>query len=145
MKRKWLGLALAAVMACAGAAAATEYTDSSANYPDGWATGSNGGEGFGAWTIATTSGGDGWAGCGIWDPSANEFQGSWAGKTAAFGMMGKGDGFSVMASRSFRKALAVGDSFSLEMAVNWDSNREGAKKGFVLTFRHARGARSQTC
>lgn len=133
MKRKWLGLALAAVMACAGAATATEYTDSSANYPDGWATGSNGGEGFGAWTIATTSGGDGWAGCGIWNPSTNEFQGSWAGKTAAFGMMGKGDGFSVMASRSFRKALAVGDSFSLEMAVNWDSNREGAKKGFVLT------------
>lgn len=133
MKRKWLGLALAAVMACAGAATATEYTDSSANYPDGWATGSNGGAGFGAWTIATTSGGDGWAGCGIWDPSANEFQGSWTGKTTAFGMMGKGDGFSVMASRSFRKALAVGDSFSLEMAVNWDSNREGAKKGFVLT------------
>lgn len=132
MKRKWLSLALAAI-ASAGVAFATEYTDSSANYAEGWATGSNGGEGFGAWTIATTSGSDGWAGSGIWDPAANEFKGSWDGKTQAFGMIGKGGGFSVTASRAFRAALATGDSFQLDMGVNWDANIDGAHKGFVLT------------
>ena len=132
MKRKWLGLVLAAI-ASAGVAFATEYADSSANYAEGWATGDNGGEGFGAWTIATTSGSDGWAGSGIWDPAANEFKGSWDGKTQAFGMIGKGGGFSVTASRAFRAALATGDSFQLDMGVNWDANIDGAHKGFVLT------------
>ena len=132
MKRKWLGLALAAI-ASAGVAFATEYTDSSANYAEGWATGSNGGEGFGAWTIDVATGADGWAGAGIWDPSANEFKGAWDGKTQAFGMIGKGSGFSVKASRAFRAALATGDSFQLDMGVNWDANIDGAHKGFVLT------------
>jgi len=125
--------ATACALAVAGAAQAATYTDSSANYPDGWNSGSNGGDGFGAWSITSTSGSDGWAGFGIWDPSANEFQGSWAGKTAAFGMIGKGEGFSVLASRPFRAALAAGDSFALDMAVNWDSNLEGSQKGFALT------------
>ena len=125
--------AMACAVALSGAAQAATYTDSSANYPDGWDSGTNGGEGFGAWSIATTSGGEGWVGCGIWDPAANDFQGTWAGKTQAFGMIGKGAGFSVKASRSFRAALAPNDSFQLDMGVNWDANIDGAHKGFVLT------------
>ena len=132
--------ATACALALASAAQATEYTDSSANYPGGeegpsWDSGANGGTGFGAWTIDVSNGSEGWAGFGIWNPEANDFQGSWEGKTQAFGLMGKGAGFGVVASRSFRAALdyETGDSFSFDMAVNWDSNAEGSKKGFVLT------------
>jgi hypothetical protein len=129
----------ACALALATAAHADQYTDSSANYPDTeegqttWVTGSNGGEGFGPWNIQYSFGGDGWAGCGIWNPSANEFKGAWEGKERAFGMIGKGAGFSVKASRQFRATLAVDDSFQLDMGVNWDANIDNAHKGFVLT------------
>ncbi len=110
------------------------YADLAANYPGGWGNGSNGGEGFGAWRFDVRDGsGGGWAGGGIWDPSANGFIGTWTGKTNAFGLIGKGDGFSIRTYRPFMRALAPGDSFSLEMAVNWDSNMDGAEKGFALT------------
>ena len=108
--------------------------DLAANYDGGWTNGGTGGEGFGAWRIETTAGsGSGWAGSGIWDPSANRFKGTWAAKTRAFGLVGKGEGWGVRASRSFERALLPGDAFSLEMALYWDSNREGATKGFALT------------
>lgn len=135
MKRKWLGLALAAVMACAGAATATEYTDSSANYPDGWATGSNGGSGFGAWSISSTGGSTYF---GIWPvDQANLNQGIWADKGSAFAFVARGDDGAFTASRSFRAPLATGDSFSLEMGVNYDGDREGETKGFALTAKGA--------
>jgi len=111
--------------------------DVAANYTNGWYGGFlyNHGEGFGDWRIDKKEGmwGTGWAGYGIWDPSANGFAGTWGGKTRAFGLVGKGEGWSVAASRGFERALRPGDAFSLEMGVNWDSNQDGAKKGFVLT------------
>lgn len=129
--------ATACALALASAVQAATYTDSSDNYELNHmlATGDNGGDGFGAWEIETHGSGiDGaWAGCGIWDPSANNFQGDWAGKTKAFGIIGKGDGYGANAYRPFRAPLAVGDSFSLEMGVNWDSNAGiDALKGFAL-------------
>ncbi len=127
----------ACAIALATAAHAGAFTDSSSSdaYADGWSSGDNGGNGFGPWSITTTSGEAGWAGCGIWNPSANEFKGAWDGKTQAFGLMGKGVGFGVVASRSFRAVLdcATKDSFSLDMGVNWDANIDNAHKGFVLT------------
>ena len=108
--------------------------DWAANYTGEWKDYSSGGDGFWAWRIRQDWGdGDGWAGCGLWDPSANGFQGTWAGKTRAFGLVGKGAGWAVRASRAFQEPLRPGDSFSLEMAVNWDSNQQGAEKGFALT------------
>ena len=129
--------ATACALAVATAVQAATYTDSSENYELNHmlATGDNGGDGFGAWEVETHGSGiDGaWAGCGIWDPSANDFQGDWAGKTKAFGIIGKGDGYGANAYRPFRAPLAVGDSFSLEMGVNWDSNAGiDALKGFAL-------------
>jgi hypothetical protein len=129
--------ATACAFALASAVQAATYTDSSDNYELNHmlATGDNGGDGFGAWEVETHGSGiDGaWAGCGIWDPSANDFQGDWAGKTKAFGIIGKGDGYGANAYRPFRAPLAVGDSFSLEMGVNWDSNAGiDALKGFAL-------------
>ena len=120
MKRKWLGLALAAAVACAGAATAAEYTDSSLNYPDGWNDGSNGGTGFGAWQISANSG-SGYAGGGIWETGKAEVSGDVVDANGnAFGIIGKGDGSSFTATRNFRAPLAVGDSFEFDMAVNWD-------------------------
>ena len=108
--------------------------DWAANYAGEWRDASSGGDGFGAWSIQQTRGnGNGWAGCGVWDPSANGFQGAWAGKTRAFGLVGKGEGWAVRASRAFQEPLRPGDAFSLEMALNWDSNQHGAEKGFALT------------
>lgn len=127
--------ATACALAIASAAQATTYTDSSENYEmgHGLATGDNGGTGFGAWVVESHGSGDGWAGCGIWDPSANGFQGTWAGKERAFGIIGKGDSYGINAYRPFRAPLAVGDSFSLEMGVNWDPNSGiDALKGFAL-------------
>lgn len=109
------------------------HADLAANYADGWNDGGNRGSGFGNWSLAVAQGsGNGWSGCGIWDPSANGFAGTWAAKTRAFGLVGKGSGWSVRASRPFARALRRGDAFSLEMALNWDSNRDGAEKGFAL-------------
>lgn len=127
--------ATACALALATAAQAETYTDSSENYEmgHGLATGDNGGTGFGAWVVESHGSGDGWAGCGIWDPSANNFQGDWAGKERAFGIIGKGDSYGINAYRPFRAPLAVGDSFSLEMGVNWDPNSGiDALKGFAL-------------
>jgi hypothetical protein len=127
--------ATACALAVASAAQAAEYKDSSENYEMNHmlATGDNGGTGFGAWEIESHGSGEGWAGCGIWDPSANDFQGDWAGKTRAFGIIGKGDSYGINAYRPFRAPLAVGDSFSLEMAVNWDGNGAlDSLKGFAL-------------
>ena len=133
MKRKWLGLALAAAMACAGAASAAEYTDSSVNYPDGWNDGTNGGEGFGAWQISANSG-SGYAGGGIWETGKAEVSGDVVDANGnAFGIVGKGDGSSFTATRNFRAPLAVGDSFEFDMAVNWDcGSDEKSKKGIAL-------------
>jgi hypothetical protein len=122
--------ATACALALAGAAHATTYTDSSDNYPDGWSSGSNGGSGFGAWTLASS--GNSWSG--IWPLSeAGLKQGVWADKENAFAFVARGDNSSFTASRSFRAALAPGDSFSLEMGVNYDGDRVGSTKGFALT------------
>lgn len=133
MKRKWLGLALAAAVACAGAATAAEYTDSSLNYPDGWNDGSNGGTGFGAWQISANSG-SGYAGGGIWETGKAEVSGDVVDANGnAFGIIGKGDGSSFTATRNFRAPLAVGDSFEFDMAVNWDCGyNSDSKKGIAL-------------
>ena len=126
--------ATACALAVASAAQAATYTDSSENYE--YATqlysGVNRGSGFEPWEIEKHGSGDGWAGFGVWNPSANGFQGTWEGKTKAFGIIGKGP-YAANAVRRFRQPLAVGDTFSFDMAVNWDPNSGlDALKGFVL-------------
>ena len=132
MKR--LILLAAAVFACATPSpAVTTFSDSAANYEGDVETDTNPGSGFGAWLVSWGKGvrpGD-WVGCGAWDPSANGFLGTWAGKKKAIGIVGKGHA-EIWTTRSFVRPLGVGETFSLEMAVNWDSNAEGARKGFAV-------------
>ncbi|MEY5012779.1 MAG: hypothetical protein RLY69_494 [Verrucomicrobiota bacterium] len=109
--------------------AATIFTDNAGNYTtESWITGSNGGTGFGAWTITVNSG-TGSAGSFIGDPSAAEITGM---SSTSFGLYANpvGSGAFVDAGRSFANPLGVGDSFSFQWGINWDSN--GGNKGFSL-------------
>jgi autotransporter-associated beta strand protein len=105
--------------------------DHAGNYPGGtWTNGSNGGTGFGAWTIASNNN------------NASRFAGNFVGNPTAAGITGMsstsfglyanplGSGAFVNAERNFANPLGVGDSFSFQWGINWDSN--GGNKGFSL-------------
>ena len=113
------------VVALADGALASVNVDSAANYGGVWTNGSNGGGGFGAWSIAADSG-SGWAGNGIWD-SANAS----LNLGSAFGFVAKGDGAYINLDRPFAQALAVGDTFKLDLGLNYDAG-SGGNKGFSL-------------
>lgn len=123
MKQKMLCGLLIGTLAWAGIALGAVYTDAATNYPGGaWTNGSNGGTGFGPWSIVANSGG-GWAGAGIWDST---YAGLMMGE--AFGFVGKVG--SVDIDRNFNQALNTNDTFELDFGVNYDSN--GGNKGFNL-------------
>jgi hypothetical protein len=113
--------------AVSSASAAIVASDNASNYGGSWTTGSNGGTGFGAWDI-TTSGG-GYKGAYIGDPGDKGISGM---SSSSFGLYANG-GYdaSITASRSFGAALGVGDSFSFQWGINWDSG-SGGNKGFNL-------------
>ena len=101
---------------------------SSTNYPSGWTNGSNGGTGFGPWTISSNPS-SGSAGAFIGNPASAGITGI---STSSFGLYANpsGSGATVTVSRSFNLPLRVGDSFSFQWAVNWDS--DGGNKGFNI-------------
>ncbi|MDX9805997.1 MAG: InlB B-repeat-containing protein, partial [bacterium] len=101
-------------------------SDQGSNYGGGWTHGSNGGTGFGLWSI-TTSGN---AGAFIGDPAAASITGM---STTSFALYANPDGSGafVDAVRAFNAPLNVGDTFSFQWGVNWDSGGTG-NKGFIL-------------
>jgi hypothetical protein len=102
-------------------------SDNGSNYGGGWADGSNGGTGFGAWEFST--GGGGYKGAYIGDPALKGVSGM---STSAFGLYSNGgDGATIGAWRNFGAALGIGDSFSMQWGFNWDSDF-GGNKGFSL-------------
>lgn len=113
------------VLALAGSALGSVNMDSAANYSGGWTNGSNGGGGFGAWSLTADSG-SGWAGNGIWDSSAASLD-----MGSAFGYVAKGSGSFIHLDRSFTTALTAGDSFRLDLGLNYDAGT-GGNKGLVL-------------
>jgi autotransporter-associated beta strand protein len=103
---------------------------SATNYPGGtWTNGSNGGSGFGPWTIASSNGTSGFAGAFIGNPATAGITGI---ANPSFGLYANpsGSGATVTVSRSFNLPLGVGDSFSFQWATNWDS--DGGNKGFNI-------------
>lgn len=110
---------------------ATVGTDNAGNYGGGWNSGSNGGTGFGTWTI--TKGGN--AGNFIGNPNNG---GIASLGTTAFGLYanntGGNQGDFVNADRSFDGgSLLVGQTFSFKWAINWDgSNTTFGNKGFSI-------------
>ena len=122
MKRKWLGLALAAAVACAGTAWADILAqDSAANYGEEnpFVKDSNGGWGFAKWEFP--------------DAVAPELADSAAG---ACGNVNSANGLSFRvardaaneychAYRGFDKALNPGDVMSLKFSCAWDGGGRG--------------------
>ena len=106
--KKFLSAAVLIVVLSSGALAANNASDnaSTANYPSGtWTTGSNGGSGFGNWTLTSTP--------------AGGFSGSYIGGTAigdpAFGIFSGGNAAATMtALRPFTGGgLTAGQSFGV--------------------------------
>ena len=134
MKAKSLkGFILASILALASVStlSAVSYFDSASDsaYADGWATGDNGGTGFGAWAL-TSSGGTGFAGTFTGDPADGGISGM---STTSFGLYANdiGSGAFAIAERGFANPLGVGDSFSFQWGINFDSGI-GGNKGFSL-------------
>ena len=123
-KAKTFGLMIG-MLALAGSARATVNADSAANYGGVWTNGSNGGGGFGAWSIETYDGA-GWAGYGIWASSNADLS-----MGDVFGFVAKGDGAYINIDRPFSQAMSAGDVFSLDFGLNYDSG-SGGNKGFAL-------------
>ena len=92
---------------------ATDNTGNSA-YSDGWQNGDNGGSGFNAWSL-TTSGTAGQAGFYTGNPSSISGM-----SNPSWGMYGN-TGAAANADRSLTSAMGVGDTFSLQWGINWDT------------------------
>ena len=107
-------------------------SDNAGNYGGGWTSGSNGGTGFGAWTIDSGNGGNG-----------TGFGGTIIGNSTAAGITGMtnpsfglyanptGSGAFSAVKRAFSAPLAVGETFSFEWGINFDSGA-GGNKGFHI-------------
>ena len=131
MKMNANTVAIALILASAGAVSAITHNDNADNYGNGWTSGSNGGTGFGAWTLSSSGGTGGFAGAILGNPSAAA--GISGMPTNSFGLYANplGSGSFVNAERGFSKPLGVGDSFSFVWGINWESG-SGGNKGFNI-------------
>ena len=84
-----------------GAGTVTNARDASTNYAGGWTNGSNGGTGFGSWTLNNSSNAGFWAATGGW--------GFWSHE----------GGNLAEAIRTFSAPLATGQTFSVHMKNGW--------------------------
>jgi hypothetical protein len=143
--KKLLTAAVASVALSSGAFAQTNAFDFGANYGGGgaepdWTNGANAGFGFGEWAIASGAG-SGSAGTFIGDPGSASITGMSA---ESFGLFANpnGSGAFVNADRSLSSALSVGDTFSFQWGINFDSGSDG-NKGFNLYTGGAPGVGTQ--
>jgi hypothetical protein len=129
---KTVATGLIALAAFATTTMAQIASDNAGNiaYTGGFSVGTNGGFGFNPWTINSNNGGNGSAGSFIGNPSTGGITGMSA---SSFGLYANptGSGASVDADRSFAAPLQVGQSFSFDWGINFDSGAGGAK-GFNL-------------
>jgi hypothetical protein len=102
------------------------FTDNASNsaYSGGWNNASNGGSGFGAWSLSS----DGVnAGRFIGNPAAASYGMSNAGiGSTAFGLFGHSGQYSY-ALRSFNTSLGIGDILTFHWSMNWDCGNSGSK------------------
>jgi hypothetical protein len=103
---------------------------SSPAYTDSWSQGDNGGFGFAPWLFNNTQG-TGSAGVFIGDPAAAEITGM---DTSSFGFFANplDSGANAEVSRSLLAPLEVGQTFSFQWGLNWDSNSSLSNRGFNL-------------
>jgi hypothetical protein len=130
MKKALLSLFVAASFAVGSANAQFIAIDNGGNYGSGWTDGSNGGSGFQPWVFNNTQG-TGSAGVFIGDPAAGGISGM---SVESFGFFANpaGSGANAEVSRSLSAALGVGDTFSFQWGLNWDSDDAASNRGFNL-------------
>jgi formylglycine-generating enzyme required for sulfatase activity/glycosidase len=105
----------------------TIASDNASNYAGGnWTNGSNGGTGFGPWTIFQW----GYAGVFIGNPSIEGITGM---PQASFGMWSRPDA-EITARRDILGGLQPGRTLKFQWGVNWDSSHPSGKKGFTLAL-----------
>lgn len=124
-------LAFAFSILVAGAASAQIASDNAGNYAGGdWNTGSNGGSGFGAWAISSGTGTGGFAGAFVGNATVGGITGL---ANPSFGLFANpnSSGAFVNADRSFSTPLQIGQTFSVQWGINYDSGTDG-NKGFNL-------------
>jgi hypothetical protein len=133
MKMNANTVAIALILASAGAVSAITHNDNADNYGNGWTSGSNGGTGFGAWTLSSSGGTGGFAGAFLGNPSDADISGMPTNSNSrSFALYANtSSGSFVNAERGFSKPLGVGDSFSFVWGINWDSG-SGGNKGFSI-------------
>ena len=127
-------LSTSSLMFAANQAAAqtvTNASDNAGNYGGGWTNGANGGTGFGAWTVTSSTNTNAFAGAFIGNPTNAGITTNALFGSQAFAMYANpaGSGAFVDADRTF-PFLQVGQTFSFQWAINFDS--EGGNKGFNL-------------
>lgn len=113
------------VVAAAGVVTAQIAADNAGNYGGSWSNGSNFGSGFGAWNLYTDLTGGGFAGHFANSSSSSNGFGNIDTSGVAFGMYGNPTGVNYAnAERSLSTALAIGQSFTADLAIAF---RNGAK------------------
>ncbi len=113
------------VSAAAALSAFGQASDNAANYPGGWTNGSNGGTGFTAWDLTNNNnGGANFAGYFIGDSTAGSGNINTGG--GAFAIFANPGAAFANASRGFAQGdLLVGQTFRLQMAVNFRNGNKG--------------------
>lgn len=125
-----LGMGVASMIAVS--AQAQIASDNAGNYGGSWGNGSNGGYGFGAWVLDSGVDGGGAAGHFIGDPASGGISGMDTSSFALYANPNADPNFNfATAGRTFNSALNVGETFSVDWGVNWDSNGSG-NKGFSI-------------
>lgn len=125
---KKLILLSALALALPTVARAQIASDIASNYGGSWTNGSNGGTGFGVWALSSGNGIAGFGGAELKDPTAVSITGM---GTTAFTLYADptGSGAFSNADRALSSALNVGDTFSIQLGINFDSGASG-NKGF---------------
>lgn len=110
---------------------ASNYSGAGAGEPS-WTNGANAGTGFAAWSFTSSAGSSGFAGAFVGDPASAGVTGM---NAESFGLFANpaGSGAYVFTDRSLSSTMQVGDTFSFQWGINWDSdNGLTGNKGFVL-------------
>ncbi len=119
-------------------------SDVASNYGGSWTDGSNGGTGFLPWTLINNNNPpDTLAGASLEDSTAGAGDINTGG--VSFALFASPGGAFSAASRNFAEGMAVGETFSLDMAVNQDNGFKGftlqaGSQGEVFSFSIGSGA-----
>lgn len=104
-------------------------SDDATNYPGGiWTSGTNGGSGFGPWTISTSGGASAFIG----DPAASGIAGMDNPSFGLAAVMDAPNNVYVHADRAFNSPLEIGSTLSFDLGFNHGNGHTEGSKGVKL-------------